>query len=126
MTKQELDQLYYLQKEIVLLEEKLKQFQQKQKNNQKNNFPFVHDEAKNLQEKIAAIMDVLRERQNMCMKKVLELESYIAKMEDSYLRIIFSLRHAQGLSWVQIAHRMGNNTADSVRMAHDRYLKKIS
>jgi len=54
-----------------------------------------------------------------------ELHAFIADIDDSQVRLIFTLRYMDGLSWHQVAWRLGGNTADSVRMAHNRYLAKL-
>lgn len=53
-----------------------------------------------------------------------EILEYIFSINDSQIRRIMRLRHIELKSWLQVANAIGgNNTADSVRMAHDRYLK---
>lgn len=54
-----------------------------------------------------------------------DVEEYIQSIEDSRIRRIIRYRYIDDLSWVQVAHRMGGkHTADSCRMAHDRFLEK--
>ena len=49
----------------------------------------------------------------------------IEAVPDSYMRQILTLRYVKGLSWLQVAMRLGGgNTPDGVRKAHDRFLKK--
>ena len=53
-----------------------------------------------------------------------EIFEYIFSINDSQMRRIMRLRHIELKSWLQVASIIGgNNTADSVRMMHDRYLK---
>ena len=53
-----------------------------------------------------------------------EILEYICSIDDSIMRQIMTHRHIELKSWLQVANAIGgNNTADSVRMAHDRYLK---
>lgn len=57
------------------------------------------------------------------LKLLEEVEQYIAGIEDSRIRRIMRYRYIDNLNWVQVAQKMGgNHTADSCRMAHDRYL----
>lgn len=52
-----------------------------------------------------------------------EVEEYIETIGDSRIRRIMRYRYVDGLNWTQVAHRMGrHNTADSCRVAHDRFL----
>ena len=54
-----------------------------------------------------------------------EIFEYIFSINDSQMRRIMRLRHIELKSWLQVANIIGgNNTADSVRMMHDRYLKE--
>lgn len=53
------------------------------------------------------------------------LQAFIAQIDDSQIRLIFTLRYMDGLSWHQVAWRLGGNTADSVRMIHNRYLARL-
>jgi len=52
------------------------------------------------------------------------LLAWIEDIEDSHVRQIFRLRYMCGLRWYQIATRIGGNTPDAVRMAHERYLQR--
>ena len=52
------------------------------------------------------------------------VEEFIASITDSHIRRIVNLRVVEGLSWSQVASRIGGNTEDSVRMAFERYIKK--
>lgn len=45
-------------------------------------------------------------------------------IEDETIRTIFYYRYAKDYSWAEVAKRMGGKaTADSVKKAHERYLK---
>lgn len=62
-------------------------------------------------------------------EKLLELlnavEEYIQGIEDSRMRRIMRYRYIDGLSWVQVAHRMGgHHTEESCRKTHDRFLEE--
>lgn len=49
---------------------------------------------------------------------------YIEGIDDSLIRQILTYRYINGLSWTQVAaHIGGGNTADSVRMAHNRFFQ---
>jgi len=74
---------------------------------------------------LADLRDQFVTRRNAAMDECSELESFIASMEDSQLRLIFRLRYIDGYNWPQVAWRLGGNTADSARMIHNRYLAKL-
>ncbi len=52
-----------------------------------------------------------------------EAEAYINSIQDSRMRRIMRFRYVDGLSWQQVAAKMGSPyTADSCRMAHKRFM----
>ena len=55
-----------------------------------------------------------------------ELTAWIDGIEDGLTRSIMRMRYFEGLNWTQIAHKVGNNSPDSVRMVHNRYLNAQS
>ena len=58
-------------------------------------------------------------------RELARLEQYISTIDDSLTRLVFSYRHVDGLRWTEIARKIGgNNTPDSVRKLHDRYIEK--
>ena len=58
-----------------------------------------------------------------------KIELFVATISDSETRRIFRYRYIDGTvmpSWQWIAFKMGGgNSADAVRMTHNRFLKKI-
>lgn len=84
-------------------------------------------------------MMLLRSRKAMLVEKEAELleltnqvEEYIANIEKSELRIMFRLYYIDGLTWVQVAHRMNRMfpkrrkayTEDSCRMRNARFFEE--
>ena len=57
-------------------------------------------------------------------KEYARLENYITQVDDSLIRQIMTLRHICGLSWVQVAKRLGGNSDMSIQMQYWRFLKK--
>lgn len=74
-------------------------------------------------ERAAAIarMDV---RRADCMEELGRLYAFIDDIPDSRLRRIFSFRYIDGLTWRQIAFRIGEYDEQYPRRLHDRYLLK--
>lgn len=111
MTKRELQQYYYLDKEIAaerlhLAELELLQAPDGEINETRKVIKCKLEEAEIMKQRI------LRE---------------IMEINDTFLRQIFLMRHVDLMSWAAIAMRIGgDNTPDSVRMAHDRYIKAHS
>lgn len=55
-----------------------------------------------------------------------QVEEYIESIEDSRIRRIMRHRYIDNLNWTQVAINMGkNHTADSCRVAHDRFLQNL-
>ena len=85
-------------------------------------------------------MMLLRSRKAMLVEKEAELleltnqvEEYIANIEKSELRIMFRLYYIDGLTWVQVAHRMNRMfpkrriayTEDNCRKRNARFFEEI-
>ena len=84
-------------------------------------------------------MMLLRSRKAMLEEKEAELleltnqvEEYIGSIEKSELRIMFRLYYIDGLTWIQVAHRMNQMfpkrrkayTEDSCRMRNTRFFEE--
>lgn len=67
----------------------------------------------------------LADKEQEFLEVITAAEERIENIKDSRMRRILTMRYIDGLSWVQVAHRLGGNaTADSCRMACDRFLEK--
>ena len=74
--------------------------------------------------KIRKLKKQLQRRIDELLNLMKETNEYINNIDDSLIRQIISLRYINGLTWEQVAaHIGGNNTADSVRKAAERFLK---
>ena len=79
-------------------------------------------------QKIAEQREKIRELISMKLAEISvaerEILEYIFSINDSQIRRIMRLRHIERKSWLQVANAIGgNNTADSVRKMHDRFLQ---
>ena len=64
-------------------------------------------------------------RMNELQSKYDTICAEIYAVKDSQVRLILFLRYVDGMSWRNIAARVGGgNTSDSVRMIHNRFLSK--
>ena len=129
MTKQELSQLYYLNREIEHLKTRIAEIEGLATSTTKQitGMPHVVGVSDNIGKYVAELAD-LKELLQLNLKKCFyefnRLNRFIQSIEDSQLRMILSLRYINGLSWLQIALSIGgSNTADSIRMQHDRVLR---
>lgn len=65
------------------------------------------------------------QRMNELQSKYDAICAEIYAVKDSQVRLILLLRYVDGMSWRNIAARVGGgNTSDSVRMMHNRFLSK--
>lgn len=136
--KEHLTQLNDIIKEIEELREKIKKIEPKA--NQIVNdsvqsttlhFPFkqTHIKIKGLDvvanNKLEEYKTILEDRYKKLIVIQTQTERFINSLPTSRLRRIFTFRYIEQLSWNQVASRIGRDaTADSVRLEHDRYLKK--
>ena len=108
MTKRELQQYYYLDKEITAERLRLAELE------------LLQAPDGEIGETRRVIMCKLEEAEIMKQRILRE----IMEINDAFLRQIFVMRHVDLLSWAAIAVRIGgDNTPDGVRMAHDRCIK---
>lgn len=140
MTKKELSQLRYLNKEIEMLKQQIADLEHKMETEivsdvvsgsnpewpyERRRFHVEGIDIKGYEKRLRRLKRKLGRRLEELMELREQLEEYIATIPDSLVRQIFALRYINGLSWKQIAaHIGGGNTADSVRMMHNRFLKK--
>lgn len=137
MNKEELEEVFYIQREIKQLEiciEKLK-----------NKANMIADVVQNGYKRRAIIQGVdvkidyklrnyyeqLKEFRIKLIDKQRQIESYIEEIPFSEIRQIFRLRYIEGMNWIQASHEMNRlyknreYNDDSIRKKHDRFLKKF-
>lgn len=142
MTKKELSQLYYLNREIETRRVQLENIEdelgaQRRTDTVKGSsasFPYtkqvfkvegIADTARARRvlierDETLEIIDNLRERAAIEYKR---LTREISEIDDSLTRQVLELRYVNGLPWQQVAACIGgNNTADSVRKVAERYI----
>lgn len=130
MTKHELSQLYYLNREIERLQKRLKELEDAALSSTAKitGLPWgsgVSDKVGEYAAEIADLRALIELSIQKCWYEFNRLNRYIATIEDSQMRQILSLRYVNGMSWTQVAFSIGGgNTADGVRMAHNRFLEK--
>ncbi len=130
MTLKELSQLYYLNREIEMDQQRLRELEVKALPGAQviTGMPHgsgVSDVVGRYAAEIADLRGIIEAKHQQCLYERSRLERYIAGIDDSLLRQIFTYRFINGLPWHQVAACIGGgNTADSVRMACYRYLGK--
>lgn len=112
MTLRELNQMRYLAKEIRFNEQRLRKLERSLEVDIDD--PTLYDIRKRIAERI-----------RRCTVEWERIERYVDTVDDSYIRIIMTLRFVDGLSWRAVAAKVGGgNTDDSVKKAVYRYLSE--
>lgn len=130
MTLKELSQLYYLNREIEMDQRRLRELEARALPGAQviTGMPHgsgVADIVGRYAAEIADLRGIIEAKHQQCLYERSRLERYIADIDDSLLRQIFTYRFVNGLPWFQVAACIGgNNTADSVRVACNRYIEK--
>lgn len=130
MTIKELSQLYWLNQEIAADKQRLRELEAQAHSISSPNLNSAplsgSKDASRIEACIAEIIDmqaIISAKQQQCIYEKNRLERYIAGIPDSLTRLIFTYRFINGLSWVQVAFHVGNNSEDSVKKICYRYLK---
>ncbi len=134
LTENELSQLFYLNKETERLQKDLRELEYY--NGYKA--PVITDIPKGNQYKdkiadyVAEVTD-LREIIKLNLQKIQHersrLERYISGIDNAEIRLIFRLRHINGMKWEDIATEIGyvgQYSESTVRKKHSRHLRKVS
>ena len=65
----------------------------------------------------------LSELETELLETLNDVEIFIASIKDSHIRRIVNLRVIDGLSWNEVARKIGGNTEDSVKKAFYRFME---
>ncbi len=129
MTKKELSQLYYLEKEIKADRRRLEVLESKATSVTQNVTGMPGgcgsgDKIGFYGTEIAEQRQLIETKMRQCIILQNKILRYINAIESSYFRQILTQRYIDCFSWTKIAMNVGgNNTADSIRKSHDRFLK---
>lgn len=132
MTKKELSQLYWLNREIEEEKRKLHELEAAASGCTASitGLPHVmgaYDKIGDLAILIAEQRDLIDLKARQSVIEYNRLNHYIAGVEDAQMRMILSLRYVNGLSWQQVAFHMGQEGDGSTqRKQHDAFLRKVS
>ena len=130
MDKEELNQIYYLSKEIEMWRKALNRLQSMSllPSQEITGMPFgtgKSDKVGNLAVSEVDIKDKIEELQKKAIEQQGKLIGYIQTIDDSLMRQIMYHRHVLCMKWNEVAMTLGGgNTADGVRMMHNRFLEE--
>lgn len=131
MTKNELSQLFYLNREIQREKQRLAELQAAATSvtAKISGLPHVGSisDKTAIAAQIADCKAIIEAKIQLSVVEYNRLNRFIAGVDDCLMRQILSLRYVNGLSWTAVAlHIGGGNTPDSIRKTHDRWLAKLS
>ena len=136
VNKEQLSQLRYLKNEIKIIKNQIEEMDYSiTTDSVKGSNPYFPYEERNFiikgiaykeyDNKINRLQRKLNRRVEELLDLVEETNEYIENIDDSLIRQILIFRYINGLTWEQVAANIGgNNTADSVRMIHNRFFSK--
>lgn len=128
MTKRELSQLFWLNREIALNKAKIAELEARAASTSavlsdmpRSNLPG--DKVGRLAAEIADERGIYLANLQKREREKKRLLRYIESVDDSLMRQILLLRHVEGLKWQEVADRVGTNE-NAVKQAYSRFLKK--
>lgn len=130
MSKKELSQLYYLNREIEAIQKRIEELETIATSctTKLTGMPHATGISNKIGEYTAEIVDIkslLDLNIKECFYELNRLNRYINSVSNSEMRLILSLRYINGLPWEQVAASISPYaTSDSVRKAHDRFLRR--
>ena len=130
MTKEELSQIYYLNREIKMWQKELERLecQSLLKGQQLSGMPGGRgssDRVGDLAVKKTDIQLIIEGKLKEIQLQRERIIEYINSIEDSLMRQIVFYRNVSCMNWRQVAAEVGgNNTEDGIRKLYDRFLEK--
>lgn len=129
MTKKELSQLYYLKKEIKEQQRRIAELEAAATKCTANisGMPSgkgISDKLGQYAAQIADLRAILDLNIKKCFYELNKLTRYIESIEDSEMKLIFSFRYIQNMSWYEISKNLGSlGDGSTERKKHNRFLK---
>ena len=136
ITKKELQQVYYLNREIEMLKNQIISLEPQMASDKVKgsmiDFPYTLQNLNiyGIDEKAHAhrrkkYEKKLKEKLGELERLVAEINSFIDNIYDSLIRQALALKYINNLEWDEVATYIGGgNTADSIRMMCNRFLQK--
>ena len=129
MTKKELSQLYYLQREIASDEQRLIELETAATSTTGRMGGIsgggkISDKTA-IAVEIADLKTIIQAKKDMCIARYNQIMRYVAGVDDSLIRQIITYRHIDMMKWQDIAQKIGGgNSEDGLRKLYTRYLEK--
>ena len=117
---EQLKQLRYLKGEVILLTQRLERLETELTGNTRCRWRGRATLEYGAQ--LVALRDALAARRATCMAQLGALHRYIDSIDDSRMRQIMAGRYVDGLSWKEVAARIGERDEQYPRRLHNRFL----
>ena len=117
---EQLKQLRYLKGEVILLTQRLERLETEITGNTRCRWRGRATLEYGAQ--LVALRDALAARRATCMAQLGALHRYIDSIDDSRMRQIMAGRYVDGLSWKEVAARIGERDEQYPRRLHTRFL----
>jgi len=117
---EKLKQLRYLKGEVILLTQRIERLEAEITGNARCRWRGRATLEHGAQ--LVALRDALATRRATCMAQLAALHRYIDGIEDSRMRQIMAGRYVDGLSWKEVAARIGERDEQYPRRLHNRFL----
>lgn len=128
MTKKELSQLYYLNREILQDKQRLQELENRKNNPAANVVGLLRSldgDGTAVAAEISDIKAAIKAKIQLSVVEYNRITRYVASVNDVLIRQIIMLRYINGLTWRDVAqHIGGGNTEKNVQMALNRYFEK--
>jgi len=127
--KRELEKLYYLNREIEQDNRRLNELKAIATGGavRITGLPHIKNFGRSdedIRNEAVMLADAIKLKKRAAWSEYSRMVRWIGNVPNPQMRMILSLRHVNGMSWQQVAMSVGGgNTKDSVRKAHDRFLK---
>ena len=130
MTKAELEQIYYLNRELKMWETELERVRCKSLVGSplpgNSHGSGVSDKVADRAERIIELENRIIAKRDEIQRLRDEAVEYIYSIPDSLTRQIIYYRCVSLMSWCRVAYEVGgNNTPDGVRMIYNRFMEQI-
>lgn len=129
MTKKELKELYYLQREIRSDEQRLMELEAAATGTTAPLTGMPHggslSDKTALAADIADLRSIIQAKHTMCIALYNKIMRYVACIDDSLMRQVIMYRHLDMMTWRDIAQKIGGgNSEDGIRKMYERFLDK--
>lgn len=115
LTRQELQQYFYLNREIRFLQDELKTVKNRYKKTKHANTPEL--------EVLAIKGEILRGKIRQCETLTNRIEEFVNSIDDSLTRQIFYYRYIKFMTWRKVSSMVGGYLSeDGARKITERYL----